>query len=111
MTCGISIPISWSIGLPTQPVCRCSVLVCRYLLPLKTDHPGVVLVSGDLGGPSDQTSMVHSVNNIPLVSIIEDTDRPIVWSDGQRNKYNPDLGNFAKLNCIIFPFRKDGLGL
>ena len=25
-----------------------------YVLPLKTDHPGVILVRGDLGGMSDQ---------------------------------------------------------
>ena len=27
---------------------------CQYLLPLKTDHPAVVHVSDDLGGPLDQ---------------------------------------------------------
>ena len=25
-------------------------VICQYLLPLKTDHPGVVLVVGALGG-------------------------------------------------------------
>ena len=31
----------------------CSV-ARQYLLPLKTDYPGVVFVTSDLGGPSNQ---------------------------------------------------------
>ena len=39
--------------------CTCSVrgtklLVCQYILPLKTGHPGVVLVAVDLDVSSDQ---------------------------------------------------------
>ena len=33
--------------------------------------------------------MVHSVNDALLVSTVTDTDRPEVWSDGMRNKYDP----------------------
>ena len=57
------------------------------LLPLKTDHPGVGLVTGDLGGLSDQYSI--SANDIRLFSMVKDTDGPTVWSDGPQNKYNP----------------------
>ena len=32
---------------------------------------------------------MHSVNDTPSVSIVKDTDRPSVWSDGPRNKYDP----------------------
>ena len=73
---------------------------------MKTDHPRVVLVTGDLESP--HTIMVHSVNNTLLVSIVKDrkgtsttpgwsvfngkkTDGPSVYSDEVRNKYHPDL--------------------
>ena len=65
---------------------RTKLLVRRYILPLKTDHPGVILVTGVLDGPLD-----HSVNDIPLVLPIKDTERSTVWSDGPRNKYDPGL--------------------
>ena len=42
------------------------------------------------------TSTVHSVNDTPLVSMVKDTNRPTVWSDGPQNKYDPVLG-FMKL--------------
>ena len=38
-----------------------------------------------------QMSMVHPVNDTPLVSRVKDTDRPTVWSDGPRNKYDPGV--------------------
>ena len=34
--------------------------------------------------------MVCSVNDIPLVSMVKDTDEPTVRSDGLCNKYDPD---------------------
>ena len=62
-------------------------MVCRFLLPLEMDHPGVVLVTGELGGTSG--SLVRSVNDIPLVSMPKDDDGSAVWSNGSRNKYDP----------------------
>ena len=64
------------------------------LLPLKMDHPGVVLVMGDLDGPWN--SMVHSINDCLLVSMVKDTDGPAIWSDGPRNKYDPGFRSYQK---------------
>ena len=47
------------------------LLVRPYLLQLKKDHPGVVLVTGDLDGPSEQ--YVCAVNDVPLVSIVKNS--------------------------------------
>ena len=41
-------------GHTCSVVRRTKLLVRPYLLPLKMDHPGVVLVTGDSGGPSHQ---------------------------------------------------------
>ena len=56
-------------------------------LPLKTDHPGVVLVTGDLD--DRKNNMVHSVNDAPLVSMVKDTDGPAILSDRPQNIYDP----------------------
>ena len=53
---------------------RTCSMVRQYILPLKMDHPGIVLVTGDLGGPLDQ--LVHAINDRPIVSIVKDTDGP-----------------------------------
>ena len=42
---------------------------------LKSENPGFALVTGD-SGVIRQTSMVHSVNDIPVVSMVKDTDEP-----------------------------------
>ena len=39
--------------------CACSV-IRPYILPLKTDHPGVVLVTADLDGPLDEFQLMIS---------------------------------------------------
>ena len=36
-----------------------------------------------------RTSIVRLVSDTPLDSVVKDTDGPIVWSDGSRNKYDP----------------------
>ena len=43
--------------------CFTKLLVRQYILPLKIDHSWVVLVTGDLSGPSDQSGSFsnHSV--------------------------------------------------
>ena len=41
-------------GRTCSVVRRTKRLVRQYLLPLKMDHLGVVLVMGELGGPLDQ---------------------------------------------------------
>ena len=41
------------------------------------------------------TSMAHSVNDILLVSMVKDTDGPAIWSDGPRNRYDPEM-NLSK---------------
>ena len=61
-------------GRTCSMVRQIKILICLYLLPLKTDHPGVVLVTG------------HSVNDIPLFS--KGADRAAVWAKGSRNKYD-----------------------
>ena len=38
--------------------------------------------------------MVHSVNNIPLVSMVKDTDESTAWSDGPQNESDTEL-NFC----------------
>ena len=49
----------------------------EYLLPLKTDHPEAILVTGDLGDPSDQCGPLNQ-----LRFIIFNTDRPTVQPNG-----------------------------
>ena len=44
------------LGHTCSVVRRTKPLIRQYLLPLETDHPGVVLVIGDLGSPLNQYS-------------------------------------------------------
>ena len=41
-------------SVPGSMFRQTEMLIRQYLLPLKTDHLGAVLVTGDLSGPSDQ---------------------------------------------------------
>ena len=41
--------------------------------------------------------MVHSVNDIPLVSIVNDADESTVWSHRARNKYDPLLNGHLNI--------------
>ena len=41
-------------GRTCSVVRRTKLLVQRYLLPLKMDHPGVMFATGDLCGPLDK---------------------------------------------------------
>ena len=54
-------------------------------LPLKMDHPGIVLIVGYMGGPLNQYDSLSL-----LVSIVKDMDRPAIWSDGPGNKCGSD---------------------
>ena len=42
-----------------------------------------------------QTSMVHSVNDVLLVSVVKYANGSTVWSKGPQNKYDPRLGLFT----------------
>ena len=48
-----------------------------------------------------RSSLVHSVNNTQLVSMVKDTDGPTVWSDGPRKKYDPKLMPFSRSGLEI----------
>ena len=39
--------------------------------------------------------MAYLVSDILLVSMVEDTDGPIVWSDAPRSKYDPEKLDLA----------------
>ena len=39
--------------------------------------------------------MVHSVSDIPLVSMVKDTDGPTVWFDGNTEQVPPKGGLFS----------------
>ena len=45
--------------------------------------------------------MVHSVNDIQLVSIVKDTNKLSVWSDGHRDKHEPGQRKQRVLNYNI----------
>ena len=54
------------------------------------DHAGVVLVMSYFDGLSDQNDP-FSHKDIPLVSMVKDTDGSIVWYHGAQNKCDPGL--------------------
>ena len=72
---------------------RTKLLIRRYILQLKTDHPGSYLVR--------VIWVVHRlVSDTPLVLMVKYTDGPTVWSDGSRNKYDPGLsGQWMSSAC------------
>ena len=52
------------------------------------------------------SSMVHSVNDTPSVSMLKDTDEWSVWSDGLQNKHDPVkiIGSVGRHQCVIFVY-------
>ena len=69
------------LGRTFSVVGQTKPLVRQYILPLKIEHPGFVLVVGDLDGPSVQYgpfSQWYSIN----FNGSKYTDGPTVWSDG-----------------------------
>ena len=51
-----------------------------------------------------RTSVVLSVNDSPLVSMVKDTDSLAVWSDGPWNKYDPGMAKHVDLLCLGYIF-------
>ena len=74
---------------------RTKLLVCIFL-PLNIDHYEDVLVLDDLAGL--RSCLFHSVHDIPLASMVKDTDGPKLWSDGLRNKYVPEK---REMNIVV----------
>ena len=74
------------LGRTCSMIRRTKLLTSQYLLPLKTDHLELSLLL--IIWIAHRTIMIHSVNDIILVSMVMDTGGPTVWFDRQRNKYN-----------------------
>ena len=77
------------LGRTCSMIRRTKLLTSQYLLPLKTDHLELSLLL--IIWIAYRTIMIHSVNDIILVSMVMGTGGPTVWFDRQRNKYNPGI--------------------
>ena len=80
-------------GRTCSVVRRNKLLVHQYIISLQMDHPGVILVTRDLGSPSDQYELFSQRQPISF------NGKRHCWSDGSRNKYDPVLN---MCNCKLF---------
>ena len=84
----------------TCSVVRLTKLMVRwYLLPLKMDNPGVVLVVSNLGGLPNQHGPVSE--RYPISFNGKRYQWTTVWSNGPRNKYDPALYNWAYFKTVL----------